>query len=149
MFVFCFCFYCDADPRDLHVLTHSFPTRRSADLGNVVRAASEIASRIYLTIGFTAVLGIALLAATSFAGAIRRLRRNWKRLHKLVYPLTALELLHFSMQSKADVSEPALISGILVGLLMHRLAPRNPRPAASIPAGLAGAAAGGPAAPPP
>src|SRR3546814_4838449 len=39
--------------------------------GNVVRAASEIASRIYLTIGFTAVLGLALLAATSFDGAIQ------------------------------------------------------------------------------
>src|SRR3546814_13826887 len=77
---------------------------------------------------------LALLAATSFDGAIRRLRRNWKRLHKLVYPLTALGLLHFYMQSKVDVSEPVLLSGIFVVLLLHRLAPRMLRAAASIPA---------------
>src|SRR3546814_7167316 len=86
---------------------------------------------------------LALLAATSFDGAIRRLRRNWKRLHKLVYPLTALGLLHFYMQSKVDVSEPVLLSGIFVGLLLHRLAPRMLRAAASIPAVLAVAVAAG------
>src|SRR3546814_14972953 len=105
-----------AGPRLLYIL--------SLD-GNVVRAASEIASRIYLTIGFTAVLGLALLAATSFDGAIRRLRRNWKRLHKLVYPLTALGLLHFYMQSKVDVSEPVLLSGIFVGLQIGRASCRE------------------------
>src|SRR3546814_2631921 len=47
------------------------------------------------------------------------------------------------MQSKVDVSEPVLLSGIFVGLLLHRLAPRMLRAAASIPAVLAVAVAAG------
>src|SRR3546814_16679569 len=61
--------------------------------GNVVRAASEIARRIYLPIGFPAVLGLALLHAPSFDGALRRLRRNWTRLPTLFYHLPPLALL--------------------------------------------------------
>jgi sulfoxide reductase heme-binding subunit YedZ len=94
--------------------------------GDLTKVASEIVSRIYLTIGFVALFGFALLAATSFDAAIRRLRRNWKRLHRAVYPLTALGLLHFFMQSKSDVSEAVLLSGIFIALLLHRLpAPRR------------------------
>src|SRR3546814_20372140 len=51
------------------------------------------------------------------------------------------------MQSKVDVAEPVLLSGIFVGLLLHRLAPRMLRAAASIPAVLAVAVAAGLAAP--
>ncbi|WP_340118901.1 ferric reductase-like transmembrane domain-containing protein [Pelagibius sp. 7325] len=95
---------------------------------NLAKVASEIASRIYLTIGFAALLGLAVLATTSFDAAMRRLRRNWKRLHRAVYVLTALGLLHFFMQSKSDVSQAVLLSGVFVGLMLHRLAvtPRTP-----------------------
>jgi sulfoxide reductase heme-binding subunit YedZ len=112
--------------------------------GDLAKVAGEIASRIYLTIGFVALSGFALLAATSFDAAIRRLRRNWKRLHRAVYPLTALGLLHFFMQSKSDVSEAVLLTGIFIALLLHRIA--TPRAAAlrvalvAIAAGLAAAA---------
>lgn len=88
---------------------------------NLVRVAGEIASRIYLTLGFVTLLGLATLAATSFDAAMRRLKRNWKRLHRTIYPLTALGLLHFYMQSKSDVSEAVLLSGIFVGLMLYRL----------------------------
>ncbi|GAB4371850.1 MAG: hypothetical protein Kow00114_33010 [Kiloniellaceae bacterium] len=98
---------------------------------NLVKVASEIASRVYLTIGFAALLGLALLAATSFDAAMRRLKRNWKRLHRAVYLLTALGLLHFYMQSKSDVSQAVLLSGIFVGLMLHRL-PAVPRNAAGV-----------------
>jgi len=95
---------------------------------NLAKVVSEIASRIYLTIGFAALLGLAVLAATSFDAAMRRLRRNWKRLHRAVYFLAALGLLHFFMQSKSDVSEAVLLSGVFIGLMLHRLAiaPRTP-----------------------
>lgn len=95
---------------------------------NLAKVASEIASRIYLTIGFAALLGLAVLAATSFDAAMRRLKRNWKRLHRAVYVLAALGLLHFYMQSKSDVSEAVLLSGVFIGLMAHRLAvtPRTP-----------------------
>src|SRR6266849_5410790 len=53
---------------------------------DLVKVASEIVSRIYLTIGFAAVIGLSALAATSTDGMIRRLGgRNWQRLHRLVY----------------------------------------------------------------
>jgi len=96
--------------------------------GNLAKVAVEIASRIYLTIGFAALCGLALLAATSFDTAMRRLRRNWKRLHRIVYPLTALGLLHFFMQSKSDVSGAVLLSGIFVALMLHRLPRRTMTP---------------------
>lgn len=88
--------------------------------GNLGHVASEIVSRLYLTIGFIAVTGLSLLAATSFDRAIRRMGRNWKRLHWLVYPLTALGLLHFFLQSKIDVSHPVIATGIFIALLLHR-----------------------------
>lgn len=89
--------------------------------GDLVRVATEIALRIYLTIGFIALVGLAALAATSFDRAIRRMGRGWRRLHALVYPLTALGLLHYFMQSKVDVSEPALLAGIFCGLMLLRV----------------------------
>src|SRR5215212_2514055 len=51
---------------------------------NLAKIATEIAVRIYLTIGFAAVIGLAALAATSTDGMIRRLgARRWQRLHRL------------------------------------------------------------------
>lgn len=105
---------------------------------DLVKVAGEIVKRIYLTIGFAALLGLAVLAATSFDAAMRRLKRNWKRLHRTVYLLAALGLLHFFMQSKSDVSEAVLLSGVFVGLMLHRL-PRMPR----TPLGVLGVAVAG------
>ncbi|WP_374652986.1 sulfite oxidase heme-binding subunit YedZ [Dongia sp.] len=87
--------------------------------------ASEIALRIYLTIGFVALAGLAILALTSTDGAMRRLGgRKWQRLHYLVYPLTAIGLAHFFMQSKINVAEPLLMSGFFIWLMLYRLAYR-------------------------
>ena len=97
------------------------------DLAHVAR---EILSRFYLTIGLVVLVGFAVLAATSFDGAIRRLKRNWKRLHAMVYPLAALGLVHFFLQTRLDVSEPVLLSGLLVGLLLHRVTALMRMPAA-------------------
>lgn len=105
---------------------------QQGDLGKV---AHEITHRIYLTIGFTALMTLAALAATSFDAAIRRLKRNWKRLHWAIYPATALGLLHFFMQSKLQVNEPVLLTGIYLALMLHRVAfrlPVTPAPAVSI-----------------
>ncbi|MBS7704195.1 sulfite oxidase heme-binding subunit YedZ [Chelatococcus asaccharovorans] len=93
------------------------------DLG---RVASEIALRIYLTIGFVALLGLAVLAATSTDAMIRRLGRRWQTLHRAIYVITPLALIHFYLQSKIDVTEAVFMTG-LFGLafayrLMHRLA---------------------------
>lgn len=92
------------------------------DVGNLATAASEIVLRIYLTIGFVAVLAFAALSATSWDGAIRRLgATRWNRLHQLVYPATALALLHFFMQQKLDVTQPVLMTGLFVWLMGWRV----------------------------
>ena len=95
----------------------------TADLSfNIAKVASEIALRIYLTIGFAALLGLAALAATSTDGMVRRLgARRWRRLHWLVYPIAALAVVHFCMQSKLDEWEPTIMAGVLFWLLGYRL----------------------------
>jgi len=92
---------------------------------DLVKVASEIALRIYLTIGFAAVLGLAALAATSTDGMIRRLGgRNWQLLHRLVYLIALLAVLHYCMQSKLDLWEPTIMAGIYGWLMGYRLLAR-------------------------
>ena len=80
----------------------------------------EIAKRPYITVGFAAWLLLVPLALTSTQAAIRRLGRNWARLHKLVYLIAVLAVLHFWWLVKSDVREPALYAGILAVLLGWR-----------------------------
>lgn len=81
----------------------------------------EIVKRPYITVGFAAWLLLVPLAVTSTKAAIRRLGRNWARLHKLVYAIAVLAVLHFWWLVKSDVREPALYAGILAVLLGWRL----------------------------
>lgn len=101
----------------LHLLLYT--GQQSWDL---FKAATEIVLRFYLTIGFVALLGLAALAATSTDGMIRRLGgKRWQALHKLVYPIGLLALVHFFLQSKNDVTEPILFSGLFAWLVLYRL----------------------------
>lgn len=96
--------------------------------------AAEIVHRFYLTIGFIALLSLAALGATSTDAATRSLGRWWKRLHRLAYPAAALAVLHFFIQSKANVSEPVFVAGLYVWLMLWRLLPvRWRRPVAVYP----------------
>lgn len=93
-----------------------------ADEGfDLVAAASEIVKRIYLTIGFVALCGLAALAATSTDRMVRRLGRKWQVLHRLVYVVCVLGLVHYSMQSKLEQWEPVIADGIFVWLMGYRL----------------------------
>lgn len=88
------------------------------DLGKI---AAEIVLRIYLLIGFAALLGLAALAATSTDAMIRRLGgRRWRRLHRLVYPIAELAVVHQFMQAKANVIEPTVMAGMLLWLMAWR-----------------------------
>ena len=80
----------------------------------------EIAKRPYITVGFSAWLLLLPLAVTSTKGWTRRLGRNWARLHKLVYAIGVLAVLHFWWLVKSDVREPALYAAILATLLGWR-----------------------------
>lgn len=88
---------------------------------DLARVASEIALRIYLTIGFVALLGLCVLGATSTDAAIRRLGARWHSLHRLVYGIGVLALVHFFLQSKVDVSQPVLWTGFFLWLMGYRL----------------------------
>nr|WP_255656553.1 protein-methionine-sulfoxide reductase heme-binding subunit MsrQ [Lysobacter lactosilyticus] len=81
----------------------------------------EIVKRPYITVGFAAWLLLVPLAITSTKGWIKRLGRNWVRLHKLVYAVGVLAVLHFWWLVKSDIREPALYAGILAVLLGWRL----------------------------
>ena len=82
---------------------------------------TEIAKRPYITVGFTAWLLLIPLALTSTNAMMRRLGRNWQRLHKLVYLIAVLGVLHFLWLVKADHREPAIYLGVLIVLLLLRL----------------------------
>ena len=103
-----------------YVLTHLclYIIDQGYDLGTV---ASEIVLRIYLTIGFTALTGLAVLAATSTDGMVRRLGRRWQKLHRLIYPIALLAIIHYYIQSKADVWEPFWMSGLFFWLMGWRV----------------------------
>ncbi|UCC82550.1 MAG: sulfoxide reductase heme-binding subunit YedZ [Gemmatimonadota bacterium] len=83
----------------------------------------DIGERPYITVGFTALLILAPLAATSTKRMIKRLGgRRWNRLHRLVYIAAALGVLHFLWLVKADIREPVIFGAILATLLGYRLA---------------------------
>jgi sulfoxide reductase heme-binding subunit YedZ len=94
---------------------------------NLIVVATEIAKRFYLTIGFVALLALAALAITSTDGWQKRLKRNWKRLHWLIYPATLLAIVHFFIQSKVKIGEAAFAAGLLAWLLLWRILPQRLR----------------------
>jgi sulfoxide reductase heme-binding subunit YedZ len=89
---------------------------------DLAKIASEIVLRIYLTIGFIALIGLIALAATSTDGMIKRLGgARWNRLHKIVYAIAILGVIHFLMQTKLDITESVMAAGFLLWLLGYRL----------------------------
>lgn len=92
---------------------------------DLARVASEIALRIYLTIGFVALVGFCVLGVTSTDAMIRRLGpQRWNTLHRIVYVLAILGLLHFFMQAKLDVTQPTLMAGLFILVMGQRLLTR-------------------------
>jgi sulfoxide reductase heme-binding subunit YedZ len=81
----------------------------------------DVTERPFITVGFTALLLLMPLAATSNRASMRRLGRRWKPLHGLVYPITLLGCWHFYWQVKADVREPLVYLGIWMLLMVARL----------------------------
>lgn len=87
---------------------------------DLAKVASEIALRFYLTIGFAALLGLIALGVTSTDAAVRRLGSRWGTLHKAVYVIGVLAVVHFALQKKLDIYEPTLMAGLLAWLLAYR-----------------------------
>ena len=103
----------------LHVATYLW-LDRYFDLGSI---AEDVLKRPYITVGFAAFVLMVPLAITSTQGWIRRLGRRWKTLHRAVYVIGVLGVLHFLWLVKADLLEPA-IYGVILAVLLGLRVPR-------------------------
>ena len=79
----------------------------------------------FITVGFTAFLLLIPLALTSTNAMMRRLGRRWQKLHRLVYLIAILGVVHFYWQVKLDTLEALIYAAILAALLGFRLKGRK------------------------
>jgi methionine sulfoxide reductase heme-binding subunit len=83
--------------------------------------AKDIVKRPFITVGFTAFVLLIPLAATSTHAMMRRLGRRWQQLHRLVYPIALLGVVHYLWLVKKDLTEPLIYGAVLLVLLALRL----------------------------
>lgn len=88
---------------------------------NFDEIVKDIIKRPFITIGFINFILLVPLALTSTNSMMKRLKKNWGRLHKIIYPVSMLALLHYFMMIKADYLVPSVLLVILVILLGYRL----------------------------
>lgn len=114
----------------LHALTY-FWLDQFFDFEGIVR---DVIKRPFVTAGFTAFVLLIPLALTSTQAMMRRLGRRWTQLHRLVYVVAVVGVLHYWWLVKADVTDPAYYAGVLLLLLGYRAwfawRARSPRRAA-------------------
>lgn len=91
---------------------------------------TDLFERPFITIGMLALLLMLPLALTSTTGMIRRLGKSWVRLHRLVYVIAVLGLVHFFMAVKLDWREPLVYALALAALLGWRVVDARRRAAA-------------------
>lgn len=122
----------------LHLLSYGF-----FDMGlDFADIAKDIAKRPFILVGFSAFVLLTPLAATSFNRAIKALgAKRWQMLHRLVYVIAGLGLLHFFWMraGKNNFGEPVVYAAIIAVLLGWRAwnawrKPRVPARPASAPA---------------
>src|SRR5499427_9038442 len=82
----------------------------------------DIVKRPFITVGFTAFLLLIPLAITSTRGWIRRLGKNWQRLHRLIYVAAIAGVIHYIWLVKADLRKPLQYAFVLGVLLLYRIA---------------------------
>ena len=80
----------------------------------------ELVERPYITLGFSAYLILLALGATSPKAVARKLGKNWKRLHRLVYIAAVLGVVHLLWILRSDISEALFYGSILAFLLGYR-----------------------------
>jgi sulfoxide reductase heme-binding subunit YedZ len=105
----------------MHFLTYAGLDQRF----NLPVIFEDIAERPFITLGFAALLLLIPLAVTSTNGMIRRLGRRWQKLHRLVYVIAILAVVHFYWQVKLDTLEALIYAVILAVLLGYRLKGRK------------------------
>jgi sulfoxide reductase heme-binding subunit YedZ len=104
----------------LHLLSYGW-FDMGFDLGEI---AKDIAKRNFILVGFAAFVLLTPLAATSFNRAIKALgAKRWQRLHKAIYLIAGLGLLHFFWMraGKNNFTEVFVYAGIVAALLLWRV----------------------------
>lgn len=75
----------------------------------------------YALVGFTAGLLLLPLAVTSTRGWMKRLGKNWKRLHRVIYLAAPLAVVHYLWLVKSDIRQPLAFGAVVAALLMVRI----------------------------
>ena len=90
---------------------------------DVAAMLKDVGKRPFITVGFAAFVLLIPLAVTSTRAMARRLGRRWQTLHRLVYAIGVLAILHFwwMKAGKHDLSLPKLYGAIMLVLLGWRL----------------------------
>ena len=92
---------------------------QSYDWGEI---ATDILKRPFITVGMLTFALMIPLAVTSNAAMIKALGgKAWQKLHRLIYPLTMLAVLHYWWLIKLDTTQPAIYAALLTGLLGIRI----------------------------
>lgn len=81
----------------------------------------DVIKRPYITAGFSAFILLIPLAVTSSNKMIKRLQYRWILLHRLIYIIGIIAVLHFWWMVKIDTREPAIYAVILAALLIFRI----------------------------
>ena len=84
------------------------------------RLFTDIAKRPFILMGFLAWLAMLPLAITSTKGWIRRLGRNWARLHMLIYVAAVCAAIHFAWKVKVFTGDPVIYAAVVAVLLAFR-----------------------------
>jgi len=88
---------------------------------NLTHVLKDIYKRPFITVGFAAFVLLIPLAVTSTNAMMRRLGKRWQQLHRLVYLIGGLGVLHYLWLVKKDLTQPLIYSGVLLVLLTLRL----------------------------
>ena len=83
----------------------------------------DVLKRPYITVGFTALMGLIPLAATSNRWMVRRLKQRWRTLHRLIYIILPLVLVHLIWLTRSDYTQAIVYSVVGALLLAYRLRP--------------------------
>ncbi len=101
----------------LHLLTYAW-IDQGLDWQGVIE---DLVKRPYITVGFTAFVLLVPLALTSTRAMMRRLGRRWQTLHRAIYAIAILGVLHYLWLVKADLREPLIYALVLAVLLLARV----------------------------
>ena len=82
--------------------------------------AAELIDRPYIVVGFSALILLVIMAATSFKHLQRQLGKKWQRIHNTVYLCAGLALLHFTWSLKTSFEEPLIYWAVFVLLMYWR-----------------------------